>query len=304
MPLPPPTAAAVDQLLDLYRAAQANLLDEIVRAAADLTGTSASHRQRLAGLLRAVEEEMTTLDAAARTWSSAQLPGIYQLGAEQGAAAIDRQFQWTQLHRDAVQVLAADTFDDLLNATGYVRRDVKAFIRVAARERTAAVVLEGRTATQAGRDLARRLAQRGIAAVVYKNGARHSLADYADTVIRTRAATIGNAGTLNVGAEAGVKYAECFDGAGCGLTSHQDPDTANGSVRTLAVAQAHPTAHPRCSRSWALLPVETRAQAEAVQRGPSTPEDTATIQRGVTAHEKRLTQRQARLDARAAKVRA
>ncbi len=49
-------------------------------------------------------------------------------------------------------------------------------------------------------------------------------------------------------AAAGVTHVDIQDGPGCGWTSHDDPDTANGSRRTLAAANAHPTAHPNCIR--------------------------------------------------------
>lgn len=151
--------------------------------------------------------------------------------------------------------------------------------------------------------MARRLEERGIAAVTYRNGARHTLAEYSQMVVRTTSARSMNAGTLGVGKESGVKYTLCLDGVGCGMTSHNDPDKANGTVRTLAEAEAYPVAHVNCARSWSLLPVETKAEAEAAVRGPVTPEDSDTIASGVRSHELRLAKRDARLAARASKIR-
>jgi hypothetical protein len=36
--------------------------------------------------------------------------------------------------------------------------------------------------------------------------------------------------------------------ANCGWTSHDDPDRANRTVRTVQDALAHPAAHPNCQR--------------------------------------------------------
>lgn len=304
MPLDPAAEAIVDELLDLYRAAQADLIDELVQAAADTTTTSATYRSRLAGLARAVTEELATLDASARTWASSRLPEVYQLGAGQGAADVGARFDWTLIHREAVRQLAADTFDDLLAATRYVRRDVKAFIRLAARERARAVLLQGDTATRAGRRLSTLLEQRNIAAVTYKNGARHSLRDYADVAIRTKTALAYSGGQLNLGREFGIEWVQVNDGAGCGWEAHDSTDLANGSVRTLAEAEAYPISHPRCARSFSLLPVATRREAQRIAAGDLS--DVRTVEPlapRTPAHRRRLEQRQARLAARAAKLR-
>ncbi len=301
VPLAPAAEALVDELLDLYRTAQANI-DDLIAASSDLTIRGQTYRSRLTGMSRAITDTMADLDAAARGWTARSLPQVYQLGAQQAAVDIGERFNWTQIHREAVQVLAADTYDDLLAATRYVRQDTKAFIRIAAREHAAAVLLEGQTATQAGRRLASKLGDRGIAAVTYRNGARHTLRDYSSTVVRTQTALSQNKGTTNVARENGIKYMACFDGPSCGLTAHDDPDLANGSVRTLEEAEAWPIAHPRCARSWAALPTEDRAQAERLAAGDYSDVPSNPPTAGGSGHDRRLSQRQNRLDNRRAKL--
>ena len=46
--------------------------------------------------------------------------------------------------------------------------------------------------------------------------------------------------------EAGVRRVEIMDGDGCGWTEHDDPDEADGSVRTLEELEEYPVAHPNC----------------------------------------------------------
>ena len=46
--------------------------------------------------------------------------------------------------------------------------------------------------------------------------------------------------------QAGVTHVELMDGDGCGFTEHDDPDLADGSLRTLAELDAYPVAHPNC----------------------------------------------------------
>lgn len=63
------------------------------------------------------------------------------------------------------------------------------------------------------------------------------------------------ASTWNVSALAsykglGVGFVEVFDGPSCGWTSHNDPDLATGSIRSVAAANAQPLSHPRCQRAF------------------------------------------------------
>lgn len=305
MPLRPEVQAIVDELADLYAAAQANLVDELIRAGADLSGTSAAYRRRLTGLARAVDEEMVALQSASRTWAASRLPEVYQLGAATAAREAGKRFHWTMIHRDAVQELAGMAFDDLLAATRHVRRDTKAFVRVATRERARATLLEGKTARQGGRDLARHLEDRGVTAVTYRNGARHAIGEYGAMAVRTTSALAYNNGTLNAGREAGVRWYECFDGPSCGLSSHDDSELANGLVAPAEVAFANPLAHPNCSRSWAARPdIGSKVEADAARRDPADG-GVDTVYGSATAtssHSRRLDQRAARLEARAAKV--
>lgn len=49
-------------------------------------------------------------------------------------------------------------------------------------------------------------------------------------------------------AEAGYNMIYVTDGFSCGWTTHNDPDTANGSVRTVTECSGWPLAHPSCQR--------------------------------------------------------
>lgn len=303
MPLDPAAQELLEELLQLYRQAQASIIDQLVAAATDTAVTAAPYRSRVAALARAVTEAMADLDGQAREWVQSNVPRAYELGAGSAAGDVGTDFTWSQIHREAVQVLAGDTLEDLLAATRYVRRDTKAFIREAARSRARSVLLEGDTAKQAARRLVGDLRERGISAVTYKNGARHGLADYSDVVLRTRTATIFNAGTLNVGREHGIRWVRVADGPTCGWDRHDSGDTANGSVRTLDDAEAHPISHPRCGRAFSLLPVRTREDAERVAAGDFTaveivapePPRHPRLQAKLDQREKRLADRAARV---------
>lgn len=73
-----------------------------------------------------------------------------------------------------------------------------------------------------------------------------------------RAATVAlteTANAYNLASSAGyaasglVDEVEIFDGPECGWTEHDDPDLADGSIRTLDDFDEYPTAHPNCQRA-------------------------------------------------------
>lgn len=73
----------------------------------------------------------------------------------------------------------------------------------------------------------------------------------ADTIARTELAIVDQDAAHDRYREAGVGQVEIFDGPNCGWTFHDDPDKANGSIRTLNEAEDYPIAHPNCVRASA-----------------------------------------------------
>lgn len=303
MPQPAQVAALRDQLLELYRRTAQEIEARLAElATADVR--TAVLRRRLAELAASIRHEMAVLDAATRGWIQEQLPLIYGAGAADAAAQVGARFAWTQIHVAAVHQLANDLHGDLLSATRFVTADTKRFVREAARNATRRSIVGGDTARQAGRDLAGQLetafGARPIAAVRYANGARHSLDSYSEMVLRTKTAQAFNVGALTSGRESNVEWVEIADGSECGWTEHDDPDLADGSIRTLDEAMANPLSHPNCTRAVLMRPdltgpdgAHAAGQGSGTDDGPPVP---ATQPRAA------VQQRQAVLDRRAARL--
>jgi hypothetical protein len=267
MPQSDAVTALADELTSLYTRVQTDLLDRLEAIAAD----PAQHRlrQRLNEQLRAIEQALDEVDTQAKVYLSRRFPEVYQYGALEAARATRRPFVWSAIHRDAVAVIANETYDNLRRATQYVRRDTLRFIRMAVRERTAAAVIGGQTATQAGRELQRTLAENGVRAVRFANGAKYPLGAYSQMAIRTSTAQAYVQGTLNASRESGVRWMECFDSPGCGMNGHDSGDAPGGTIRPIEEALAYPISHPNCARSWSPRPdVVDEAGAKAAQLLP------------------------------------
>jgi hypothetical protein len=330
VPQPKSVEQLAADLLALYATSWERIQEAEQRILNDWTGLRRTERlARLRALQVTVERLMDTADEQALRFAQQDVPQAYLLGS--AAAGVGVPAAWEGPDLDAIGVLVNDTYSSLLDATTFVRESTKTLIRTLAREHVADKLVRGETAEQAGRDLAASLEGRGVAAVVYKDGSRHGLADYANMLARTKTAEAYSTATLNQLDRAGITFAECFDNPRCGLDGHDDPDKPNGRVFPMRTAQQFVISHPRCVRSWGGRPDVTSARQAARASGSATAAQNAdqadvavsrqeaAIQRAFArrgtvltdsgqrvrspAHAAVLSRRQARLAARSAKVR-
>lgn len=92
-------------------------------------------------------------------------------------------------------------------------------------------------------------------------------------VALTETAMAWNTSAIATYRGAGIGFVEVFDGDDCGWTSHNDPDLAARSIRTVDEAKAHPIAHPRCQRAFgaAVNASSTRPSPLARAAAPEAP---------------------------------
>lgn len=77
-----------------------------------------------------------------------------------------------------------------------------------------------------------------------------SLGSRSYLIALTETANAWNVSAIESYRGSGVSFVEVFDGEDCGWTSHDDPDLAAGSIRTLDEAKGQPLSHPRCQRAF------------------------------------------------------
>ncbi|WP_181970573.1 hypothetical protein [Kitasatospora xanthocidica] len=212
----------------------------------------------LAEFADAVRRFHHAVDGVIRDYAHHDVPRLYEQAARDAAASLGRTFAWTPAHQDALRALSADTYGELLHRAQESVRTAGAFYRaarVAARHDLPLLAAHRAGATAAARALADRLAAvYRLDHVVYRNGARVSVRAWAEAAVLARSAVAYNAGTLNAAREYGVQHVHVSDGHDCGWTSHPDPDKAARTVRTVEEAASWPISHPRCTRSFGLIP--------------------------------------------------
>lgn len=206
-------------------------------------------RAKLAANRRAIEQDMYDLDTKSKTWIQRNLPQIYARGGRVAAAAVTGEFTWDTIHRGAVEVLAKGLYTDLLSATETVRDSTRQLVRTIGRDTVLQSVINSQTPVQAARRMTHLIAENGVHAITYSNGAKHGLQEYSRMAVRTVTATAYNQGTLNQAPD--VDRWEVLDGTGCGWTTHASPELANGKIVTRAEALSYPISHPNCRRSFA-----------------------------------------------------
>lgn len=215
----------------------------------------AARRARLAEMRDSIEEVMEEVEASSRAWVESRLPQLYATGGTVGAEAMGAsEFLWSSISQEAVEEMAFRLMDDVLAATKHVNATTKGLIREIARAEGLQKLIEGRTAVQAGREMSRLIAKRGIAAITYSNGAKHGLDSYGQMLARTTTAKAYNTGILNGAAQNGCQFWEVFDGPGCGWSTHDSGELALGKIVSREEALAFPISHPNCRRSFGPRP--------------------------------------------------
>lgn len=250
----------------------ADILAELEALATEWpTLTQVARRRRLQVLEAHIVALADQADAIAARTVLGVVQASYEVGAWSTALTASTTPVFAGVDVDAVTHLAQDTMADLLHATQGVRQDTKQLIRELTRDHVRAKLYTGATAMQAGKDLAKTLLDRGVAAVTYANGARVPLPVYAAMVVRTKTAEAYQEGGLNQGERLGIEWWQIMDGPGCPLEgAHGSGPAADGMIIDLDTARAHPTAHPNCRRATSprpdLLTAEDARLASPVDR--------------------------------------
>ena len=241
--------AIVKQLSDAYREGEA----EILRKLANGSLSEWSHG-RYTQQLKEIRGVLAELDAVALRWAQLHIPGLYEAGARvvDSYLPVLRDFSFTRLHAEAVELLQANLTERLASATQVVGRQVADVYRQAGLDAIQQGLVQGETPREVSKRIVGDLRRRGIEAFVDKRGKVWNLRTYADMVAQTTAMEAELQGTVNRTLEAGMDLAkvsehieECdlcrpWEGRILSLTG------ATKGYPTLAEAKQAGLFHPRC----------------------------------------------------------
>lgn len=196
----------------------------------------AAFQQGLAAFDRAVT-------AFAERWAAQDLPTVYRDGALQMLERADwptSRWSWTQRHQDAITGITTQYYVDLIGRLREALRRARAFLRAAQ---------DAARGTAFDADQLR--ADHPLGTVIYANDTRHPVHAWARAALSWQTVSTANAGAARTALDdMGAQFLEVNDSPDCGWTSHDDPDRANLTVRTIADALAHPLSHAHCVREF------------------------------------------------------
>lgn len=240
---------AVDRLRSAWSIltlAQTRLLNALARIRPGRTsGGGRALRAAIAAFNTSLGAFARAAGAFAERWASSDLPLIYREGAWQLLENADRptsRFGWTDRHRAAVTAASAQYYADLTGRITEALRRARAFLRAA----------QGAARSSAARfDVTQLRRDHPLDTVIYANNSRHPVESWARASITWQAVTTANTAAARTALdELGTEWVEVRDGPACGWTTHDDPDRANRTLRTVQDALAHPTSHPHCVREF------------------------------------------------------
>ena len=229
--------------------AQTRLLNALAAIRPGRNG-QAKVRAATAVFQRSIAEFNRAMGAFAERWAATDLPLAYREGSLAALDHLDRPhriWSWTPRHRAAITELSAQYYSDLMGRLQEALRRARAFLRAAldATRMRFARFEHGRI------DPAALRRDHPLDTVIYANDARHPVEAWARAALSWQAVTTANHGGIRTALdELGCQWLEVRDGSGCGWGSHEDTDTADGSLRTVQDALAHPVAHPHCIREF------------------------------------------------------
>lgn len=223
--------------------AQRRLLAALARVRPG-TGAPAAIRTASTAFLGTLGDFNRDVTAFIERWAAQDLPLAYRAGGLNALTTAGRprqRWQWTRRHQETITAVTATFYADLTARLNEALRRARAFLRAAT----------DAARTPRGINPQQLLDDHPLHTVIYANQAQHPAHAWAESALSWQAVTTANTGAARTALDdLGCEWLEVYDGPGCGWRDHQDPDTADGTLRTVADALAHPLAHARCVRQF------------------------------------------------------
>lgn len=227
--------------------------------AVDPDSTKQYRDAQIRGLRTRLATTRAELQGHATLFAEESMARIYADGMTRadrmiGAAGVGGigQASFTQIHREAVEVMALDAYNDLAAATDYMDAQAKRVIREATKARTLVGAAAGTGVGQDARALVSDFARDGVTGFTDRAGRRWKISTYAEMVVRTKSAHAYNTGTILRTEETGTRAMRIVDGERSG---HAECLAYNRRICSTGWALDHPIEHPNCVRGFAPEPL-------------------------------------------------
>jgi len=185
---------AIQKLIKTYQVSQQNIINMITIK--ELKGNSTWYAKNL---LLSVTQELDLLDKFTLKWMNEEIPKAYGLGIDTAYQAFrdaGLDVAKVQASQKVVKLLVDNAVGNLQDATQYVGRRIQDDLRQAGLDAIAQKLSSGETVRATQANLMKMMSDKGIVAIVDKNGRNINLDSYAAMVSRSTTAEATNTGTI------------------------------------------------------------------------------------------------------------
>lgn len=253
--------AEAKRLIQLYNAAEKEILEEIVRGL--LRGNDLKY---LRTMLRNVEQILDDLLNGSRTWSEQAIPEVYAKAVEFADGQLAKVKASGQLaagfgavHQQAVQVLAEAAYTRFDDVTRTIGRQANDIYRRLALESVRGGAVGYKTWQQIAANYRNQLAEQGVTGFKDKRGRQWNMTSYTEMVSRTTLMEVHLEGTANRLLERGhdlvkvsrhsnpCRLCQPWEGKTLSLTGKTE------GYPTLEQARSAKMFHPNCRHAYSLF---------------------------------------------------
>ena len=249
---PLPVDKKIEKLIEIYKEAEQRLIKTITEK--EIKGNVTTFYKEM---LNQVQQEILRLQIYNTQWATDITKQLYEQAYKEATEMLGVSDNFTQLHKDAVEVLADNMVNSLNEATNLVGRRVEDSIRDIGLKDAAIKFATGQTIRQLQKELVNDLINNNIYCMKDKLGRNIPISAYAETVARSIVAETQNTCIKNVAKENGhdlVKmtshYGACpvcvpYEGR---VYSLSGKDKRFPSIKNVpGFRDGYNNIHPRCS---------------------------------------------------------
>lgn len=244
----------IEKLIEIYKEAEQRLIKTI--AEKEIKGNVTTFYKEM---LNQVQQELLKLQIYNTQWATNITKQLYEQAYKEAIEALEiaSNDTFTQLHKEAIELIANNTVNGLNGATDVVGRRIEDSIRKIALEDASMKFATGQTIRQLQKELVNDLISNNIYCMKDKLGRNIPLSAYAETVARSIVAETQNTCVKNVMQENGhdlVKMTSHFGSCPVCVPyegrvySLSGKDTRFPSIKTVpGYSAGYNNIHPRCS---------------------------------------------------------
>jgi hypothetical protein len=195
-------AGTAEELIKIYQAAQYRLINILIKTPEQM---GAYKYKKI--LLRQVNTELKRLQAESQKWVKSSVPLIYEKNQRKAVKQLLKlkhippkevlRASFARIHKEAVKVIAENSYNDLFGAINQIGRSLKDEIRDAGIAAAGEGLTTGLTPVQVQNSLKDSLLSQNILSIPTQSGRTFSIDAYSALVSRSTVREATNQGTMN-----------------------------------------------------------------------------------------------------------